>query len=126
MVPIRQMLVDPSMYYCKCPYPMTPTRIIVHNTYNDAPARNEISYMRSNGNYTSFHVAVDDAEIVQGIPFNRHSAQVMARMVQVIDKASPSKSVIAKVEDHVLTKPRKMLPNTLLHYSKSMGGGLIK
>lgn len=73
MVPIRQMLVDPSMYYCKCPYPMTPTRIIVHNTYNDAPARNEISYMRSNGNYTSFHVAVDDAEIVQGIPFNRNS-----------------------------------------------------
>lgn len=73
MVPIRQMLVSPNMYYCKCPYAMTPTRIIVHNTYNDAPARNEVSYMRSNGNYTSFHVAVDDVEIVQGIPFNRNA-----------------------------------------------------
>lgn len=73
MVPIKQMLVDTSMYYCKCPYAMTPTRIIVHNTYNDASARNEISYMRSNGKYTSFHVAVDDVEIVQGILFNRNA-----------------------------------------------------
>lgn len=73
MVPIRQMLVDPSKYDIKCPYAMTPTRIVVHNTANDASANNEISYMRTNGNEVSFHAAVDDKEIVQGIPYNRNA-----------------------------------------------------
>lgn len=70
---VRQMLVDPSKYSIKCPYSMTPTRIVVHNTANDASANNEISYMRSNNNETSFHFAVDDKEAVQGIPLNRNA-----------------------------------------------------
>lgn len=69
---IRQKLVDPSKYDIKCPYKMTPTRIVVHNTYNDASANNEISYMISNNNYTSFHFAVDDKEAVQGLPLDRN------------------------------------------------------
>lgn len=70
---VRQMLVDKSKYSIKCPYSMTPTRIVVHNTANDASANNEISYMRSNNNETSFHFAVDDKEVVQGIPLNRNA-----------------------------------------------------
>lgn len=70
---VRQMLVDKSKYRIKCPYSMTPTRIVVHNTANDASANNEISYMRSNNNETSFHFAVDDKEVVQGIPLNRNA-----------------------------------------------------
>lgn len=70
---VRQMLVDKSKYDIKCPYSMTPKFIIVHNTENDASADNEISYMRNNNNKVSFHVAVDDKEAVQGIPFNRNS-----------------------------------------------------
>ena len=70
---IRQMLVDPSKYSIKCPYNMTPTRIVVHNTANDASANNEISYMRTNNNETSFHFAIDDKEVVQGIPLNRNA-----------------------------------------------------
>ena len=70
---VRQMLVDPSKYSIKCPYTMTPTRIVVHNTANDASADNEISYMRNNNNETSFHFAVDDKEVVQGIPLNRNA-----------------------------------------------------
>lgn len=57
----------------KCPYTMTPTRIVVHNTANDASARSEVAYMNSNDKYTSFHYAVDDKEIVQGIEENRNS-----------------------------------------------------
>lgn len=57
----------------KCPYAMTPTRIVVHNTANNASARNEISYMNSNDNKVSFHYAVDDKEIVQGIEENRNA-----------------------------------------------------
>ena len=70
---VRQMLVDTSKYSIKCPYTMKPTRIVVHNTANDASANNEISYMRSNNDETSFHFAVDDKEVVQGIPLNRNA-----------------------------------------------------
>ena len=70
---IRQMLVDESKYSLKCPYKMTPKFLIVHNTANDASANNEISYMRKNNSSTSFHIAVDDIEAVQGVPFDRNS-----------------------------------------------------
>ena len=70
---VRQMLVDKSKYSVKCPYVMTPTRIVVHNTANDASANNEIKYMITNSNETSFHFAVDDKEVVQGIPLNRNA-----------------------------------------------------
>ncbi len=52
---------------------MTPEFIVVHNTANDASARNEIAYMISNNNQVSFHYAIDDKEIVQGIPENRNA-----------------------------------------------------
>ena len=70
---IVKNLVSQDKYNIKCPYTMTPTRIVVHNTANDAPARNEISYMISNNQEVSFHYAVDDKEVVQGIPENRNA-----------------------------------------------------
>lgn len=70
---ITQNLVDPSRYSVKCPYSMTPTRVVVHNTANDAPAANEIVYMIRNDNEVSFHYAVDDQEVVQGVPENRNT-----------------------------------------------------
>lgn len=69
---IIKKLVPESKYGIKCPYKMTPTRIVVHNTANDATARNEIAYMTNNNNETSFHYAVDDKEIVQGLPLDRN------------------------------------------------------
>lgn len=52
---------------------MNPEFIVVHNTANDASARNEIAYMIRNDNKVSFHYAIDDKEIVQGIPENRNA-----------------------------------------------------
>ena len=72
MVNIIKKLVPESKYGIKCPYSMTPTRIVVHNTANDATARNEIAYMTNNNYETSFHYAVDDKEIVQGLPLDRN------------------------------------------------------
>lgn len=69
----RQMLVNPNKYNIKCPYGMTATRIVVHNTANDASANNEVRYMINNNNEVSFHYAVDDKEVVQGIPLNRNT-----------------------------------------------------
>lgn len=73
MVPIRENLVPKDKYATKCPYTRTPTRVVIHNTANDAPAANEISYMRYNDLEISFHYAVDDVNIVQGIPENRNA-----------------------------------------------------
>jgi N-acetylmuramoyl-L-alanine amidase len=69
---IRQNLVSTSKWNIKCPYPMNPTRIVIHNTANDASANNEIAYMISNNEYTSFHFAVDDIEVVQGLLLDRN------------------------------------------------------
>lgn len=70
---IIQNLVSEDMYHIKCPYKMHPIGISVHNTDNSAPARNEIAYMRRNNLYVSFHYAIDEAEIVQGIPEDRNA-----------------------------------------------------
>lgn len=68
-----QNLVSQDKYGVKCPYAMTPKGICVHNTANDASAKNEISYMKSNNNEVSYHIAIDDIESIQGIPFNRNA-----------------------------------------------------
>jgi N-acetylmuramoyl-L-alanine amidase len=70
---IRKMLVDPSKYGVKCPNKMAPKYITFHNTWNDAPAENEVRYMIENNKEVSFHVAVDDKEAVQGIPFDHNA-----------------------------------------------------
>ena len=68
---IKQDLVSSNKYNIKCPYTMDPIGIAIHNTYNDASAKNEISYMKSNNNKVSYHIAVDDKEAIQGLPLNR-------------------------------------------------------
>ena len=73
MVEIRKVECPSEKVEIKCPFAMTPTRIVIHNTANDASAANEIAYMLSNNKETSFHFAVDDKEIVQGIPLNRNA-----------------------------------------------------
>lgn len=70
---IVKMLCPKNKYSIKCPYEMTPEYITVHNTANKASAKSEISYMIGNNNKVSYHCAVDDKEIVQGIEFNRNT-----------------------------------------------------
>lgn len=76
MVKIRKNLLPESLYYWKSPYEMKPTRIVVHNTANDASADSEIKYMNRSpeqgGVQVSYHYAVDDIEAVQGLPENRN------------------------------------------------------
>ena len=70
---VIQNLVPTSKYNIKCPYPMVAEFIAVHNTANDASARNEVAYMIRNNDKVSFHYAIDDKEIIQGIPENRNA-----------------------------------------------------
>ena len=69
---IVQLLVPASKYSIKCPYAMTPQGITIHNTANDASARNEIAYMTNNNQEVSYHYAVDDVEAIQGLPLDRN------------------------------------------------------
>ena len=57
----------------KSPHLMKPLGICVHNTHNDASAKNEITYMIGNDLATSFHYAVDDKEVIQAIPDHRNA-----------------------------------------------------
>ena len=66
-------LCPADKYPIKCPYTRSPDRIVVHNTANDAPAENEISYMLSRPEEVSFHFAVDDEKAVQGLPLDRNA-----------------------------------------------------
>lgn len=70
-IPVRKMLVQSKNHKIKCPNSMAAEYITVHNTYNDASANNEVQYMINNTNQVSFHFAVDDKEVVQGIPVDR-------------------------------------------------------
>ncbi|WP_336805366.1 N-acetylmuramoyl-L-alanine amidase [Bacillus subtilis] len=72
-ISVKKNLVSEAKYALKCPNAMTAEYITIHNTANDASAANEISYMIENTSSTSFHFAVDDKEVRQGIPTNRNA-----------------------------------------------------
>lgn len=72
---LKQMLIDSNKYGVKCPYSMTPKGICIHNTANDASAlaeRNNVNRW-DNDAEVSFHIAIDDMEAIQLIPFNRNA-----------------------------------------------------
>ena len=74
MVPIRENLLSKSKYDLKVPVESCAKDmkyIVIHNTGNDASAANEVAYMIRNDSAVSFNVAVDEKEIVIGIPLNR-------------------------------------------------------
>lgn len=73
MVTIKKIDCPKEKYNIKCPYEMKPEFVVIHNTANNASAKNEVAYMHRNNNEVSFHYAVDDVEIIQGLPLNRNS-----------------------------------------------------
>lgn len=73
MIKPTQQICPESNWSNKCPYPMTAEAVTVHNTANDASAENEISYMNRNTKFVSFHFAVDDQEVRQGLPLDRNA-----------------------------------------------------
>lgn len=70
---VTKVNMPSSKFGIKCPYPMKPEGITIHNTANDASAMSEVSYMIRNNNQVSFHEAIDDYRCVQGIEHNRNA-----------------------------------------------------
>jgi N-acetylmuramoyl-L-alanine amidase len=72
-IKVRKHLVPKSKWDIKCPYPLDAEFITYHNTYNDVRAYNEVNYMITNNNQVSYHFAIDEIEVVQGIETNRNA-----------------------------------------------------
>lgn len=70
---VTKVIMPSNKYGIKCPYTMKAEGISIHNTANDASAMSEISYMMNNNNQVSFHEAIDDYRVVQGIEHNRNA-----------------------------------------------------
>lgn len=75
MLAIEHIVMPKNKYPVKCPFELVPEEIAVHNTANKASARSEISYMIDNPLERSFHYAVDEKRVVQGVPLNRNTWQ---------------------------------------------------
>ncbi|MBA4294353.1 XlyB, partial [bacterium] len=69
----RQQWLPANRYALKAPHAMKAEFVTIHNTANDASAANEIAYMLRNSNATSYHVAIDDKEAIEAIPFARNA-----------------------------------------------------
>lgn len=67
--------IPESQYSSKCPYTMAPKGICIHNTANDASAIQERNNVARDSNTAeiSFHIAIDDKEAIQLIPFTRNA-----------------------------------------------------
>ena len=70
---LSRLMVPQSKWNIKCPYTMEADGICVHNTANKASAMAEVSYMIGNNNQVSYHYAIDDYRIVQGVEENRNT-----------------------------------------------------
>lgn len=71
MMQITKVICPTDKYPIKCPDKTTMEGITVHNTYNDASAMAEVSYMLGRPDKVSFHAAVDNYRVVEGLPFDR-------------------------------------------------------
>ena len=72
-VKIVQNWLPESKYYLKASYDMQPKGIIVHNTAGAASAMEEANRMINNNSPISFHVVIDEKEVVECIPFRRNA-----------------------------------------------------
>lgn len=64
---VTKVIMPQNKIAIKCPYRMVPKGATLHNSANDASAMSEISYMMNNNKEVSFHYAIDDYRVVQGI-----------------------------------------------------------
>ncbi len=107
---VVQKLIPVSRYEYKSKQDMKPIGLCVHNTANEAPAVNEVSYMTGTNTKTSFHYAVDDIQAVQALPENRtawHAGDNLGQgnmkhigieICYSLAKKLPEKDVYAKFE----------------------------
>ncbi len=124
---IVKMLVPESKYSIKCPYAMVPEFIIIHNTANDASAINEVSYMIGNNNKVSYHCAIDDQRIVQGVPFNRNTWNATDGASGIGNRKGIALEICySKSGGEKFTEAEKLTANYTAYLLKQYGWGIDK
>lgn len=73
MIEIIKQMCPEDRYWLKCPYTRSPRFVVMHNTANDAPAENEVSYMLRRDEEISFHYAADHEKAIQCLPESRNA-----------------------------------------------------
>ena len=119
MYTFKQNLVAKDKYSIKCPYDMKVEYITVHDTANSASATNEIQYMITNNNEVSFHLAVDETQVIQGLPFDRNSwscgdgakgtGNRKSISVEICRPAHEDKSLYTKAEENAVYVVARLL-----------------
>ena len=71
---------------------MSPTYITIHDTGNDAPAKNQHNYLKNNNRNgsnakASWHFSVDDTEIIQAVAATNKKAWHAGVMLLVMVRA---------------------------------------
>lgn len=72
MLTITKSILSESLWGLKCTFAMSPEKICIHNTANDASAYNEARYVANNPDAKSYHYAVDDIQAIQILPLDRN------------------------------------------------------
>ena len=115
---IRQMPMLQSKYKIKCPYVTDKIGITVHNTANSAPAVNEIKYMINNNEKVSYHVAVDENEVIECIPFDRNTwnsgdgrgkGNMNTISIEICRSTSDDESLYDRAEENAIEYIAKLL-----------------
>ena len=115
---IKQMPMLQSKYKIKCPYVTDKIGITVHNTANSAPAVNEIKYMINNNNQVSYHVAVDENEVIECIPFDRNTwnsgdgrgkGNMNTISIEICRSTSADESLYDRAEENAIEYIAKLL-----------------
>ena len=65
---VKKIMCPEEKYPLKSPYPMRPTRIVIHDSGSDASAAGEAMHMLESGDEASFHFAADESGVVQCLP----------------------------------------------------------
>ena len=115
---IKQIPMLENKYKIKCPYVTDKIGITVHNTANSAPAVNEIKYMINNDMQVSYHVAVDENEVIECIPFNRNTwnsgdgrgkGNMNTISIEICRSTSTDESLYNRAEENAIEYIAKLL-----------------
>lgn len=115
---IKQIPMLENKYKIKCPYVTDKIGITVHNTANSAPASNEIRYMINNNEKVSYHVAVDENEVIECIPFDRNTwnsgdgrgkGNMNTISIEICRSTSADESLYNRAEENAIEYIAKLL-----------------
>lgn len=99
---------------------LTPEKIVIHNTANTATAKNEIKWLsnKTNTSSTSFHFAIDDKEIWQGVSTNNaayHAGEINTNLKSIGIEIAKSNSNDNTIKDKAIENAIKFI--TILMYN---------